>query len=79
MGGLRIAAPLRKCHHFQNADPRIERDGEHIARFDAVPGRGLPRPIKPDMALGDKFRSAGAGADDPRVEQPFIDALVVQP
>ena len=76
--GLRIAAPLGKADHLEQAHLAVEPDGEHIAASDVVAGRGLAHAIDADVPRLDESGSTGAGFDDPRVPQPFIEALAVR-
>ena len=77
-GRIGIAAPLGESDHFQHADSTIERDGEHVARLHRMSRRGLAHAVDADIAALDKFSSAGAGFDDPRMPQEFVEALPIQ-
>lgn len=78
MGGLRIAPTFGKACHFQDSHARIERNGEHIAGFDGVSRRGFANAIEAHMAVSHQRGGIGTGADDPRVPEPFVDALTLQ-
>lgn len=78
MGGLRIAAPLRKCGDPHKTHPPVERDGEHIARLHGMSGGRFTCTIETDVAFCDQFGRIAAGTDDPRVPEPFVDALTIQ-
>ena len=76
--GRGVAAPLGKSHHLENAHAAIEPDGQHITGLDGVTGGLLANAIDADMAGFDERSSTGAGLDDPRMPQPFVETLALQ-
>jgi hypothetical protein len=70
-----IASPLGKADHLEQAHRAVEPDGQHIAALYAVAGRGLAHAIDANVAGLDECGGAAAGFDDPRMPQPFIEAL----
>lgn len=74
----RIAAPLGKSGDPENANATVETDREHVIDLDEMPRRFLARTVDADMAGLDQRRSTGAGFDDPRMPQPFIETLALQ-
>ena len=76
---LRITPALAEGLDPQHADPRIKRDGQHIAGFQAMSRRALSLSIEANPAAGNKFGGISAGTHHARVPQPFVEALPLQP
>src|SRR5258708_16429583 len=73
-----IAPGLRKSCDLEDTDGGIEPDGQDVAGLDRVARRLLPHAVDADMAGFDQRRGAGAGLHDPRMPQPFVEALAIQ-
>ena len=76
--GGRVAAPLGKSHHLENAHTAVESDGQHVAGLHGVTGRLLAHAVDADMAGFDERSGTGAGFYDPRMPQPFVETLALQ-
>ena len=63
----RIAAPLGKSNHLEDAHRPVEPDGKHVTCFDRMTGRSLAHAIDAHMARLHQSGSAGAGFHQPRM------------
>jgi hypothetical protein len=63
----RVATALGEGEHLEHADTTVERDGQHIALLDAMPGRLLADAVDPDTAGLDQSGGAAAGFYHARV------------
>ena len=66
-GCLGIAAARRKSAYFENPNPVIEGDRDHIAAFDPAAWRPDPCTIDPYMTGGSERCRVAAGAHHPGV------------
>jgi hypothetical protein len=73
--GLGIATPVGKGRDLQHPHALIQRDGQDIAQLDTMAGRVLTVAVDANPTAFDQRRGAGPRFDDPRVPQPFIEAL----
>src|ERR1700723_2142912 len=75
--GRRIASPLGKSDHLEHAHGPIEPDGEDVARFDRVTGRGLAHAVDAHVARPYERGGTGSGFHQPRMPQPFVETLAL--
>src|SRR5579872_1510920 len=73
----RIAPPLGKSHDFKNAHGPVQSDRHHIAYLDAVTRRRLAHPVDAHVTGFHERGRAGAGLDQARVPQPFVETLAL--
>jgi hypothetical protein len=76
--GRRVAAPLGKPDHLEQTHRTVEPDGQNVTALDAVARRGLAHAVDADVARLDELGGTGACFDDPRMPQPFIEALTIR-
>src|SRR5216683_1287862 len=72
------APPLGKIQHLEYVNGAVERHGHHIAGAYRATGRINPLAIDTHMSRCGKRSCGRARAHDPRVPQPFVDALAFQ-
>jgi hypothetical protein len=75
--GFGIAAALGKSSDFQHLHTLIQGDRHDIAKLDAMARGVLTATVNANPAAFDQRSGTGAGFDDPRMPQPFIETLTL--
>lgn len=66
-------APCSERHDFQNQDLALKRDGQNVAGFDGLAGRGNLVLVDADVAGCRQLLRKGARFRDPGVPEPLVD------
>ena len=70
--------PLGKIQHLEDVNGAVQRHGHHVAGAYWPAGRINPLAIDTHMSRCGKRSCGRARTHDPRVPQPFVDALTIQ-